>query len=48
MNLIEVLTGSVVFAASAGSSLQLWGLAAAAAVAEQLLIALVAAEDGVR
>ncbi|MCP9785722.1 hypothetical protein [Cyanobium sp. N5-Cardenillas] len=35
MNLIEVLTGSVVFAASAGSSLQLWGLAAAAAVAEQ-------------
>ncbi|MEA5442367.1 hypothetical protein [Cyanobium gracile] len=35
MNLIEVLTGSVVFAASAGASLQLWGLAAAAAVAEQ-------------
>ncbi|MCP9902208.1 hypothetical protein KBZ12_16455 [Cyanobium sp. Cruz CV13-4-11] len=35
MNLIEVMTGSVVFAASAGSSLQLWALAAAAAVAEQ-------------
>ena len=37
MSLIELLTGSVVFTAAAGSSLQLWALAGAAAVAEQLL-----------
>ena len=35
MSLIELLTGSVVFTAAAGSSLQLWALAGAAAVAEQ-------------
>ncbi|MDM7954446.1 MAG: hypothetical protein QUV07_14690 [Cyanobium sp. CZS 25K] len=35
MNLIEVLIGSTVFAASAGASLQLWALAGAAAMAEQ-------------
>jgi hypothetical protein len=35
MSLIEVLTASLVFAASAGSSLQLWALAGAAAVVEQ-------------
>lgn len=35
MTMIEVLIGSTVLAASAGASLQLWGLAAAAAVAEQ-------------
>ena len=34
MNLIEVLTGSTVFAAAAGASLQLWALAGAAAQAE--------------
>ncbi len=35
MSLIELLTGSVVFTAAAGSSLQLWALAGAAVVAEQ-------------
>jgi hypothetical protein len=35
MSLIELLTGSVVLAAAAGSSLQLWALAGAAALAEQ-------------
>ncbi len=35
MSLIELLTGSVLFTAAAGSSLQLWALAGAAAVAEQ-------------
>ncbi|MEA5415403.1 hypothetical protein [Synechococcus sp. BA-132 BA5] len=35
MNLIEVLIGSVVFAASAGASLQLWALAGAAALAQE-------------
>ena len=35
MSLLEVLIGSTVFAASAGSSLQLWALAGAAAVAEE-------------
>ena len=34
MNLIEVLTGSTVFSAAAGASLQLWALAGAAAQAE--------------
>ncbi|WP_216903375.1 hypothetical protein [Synechococcus sp. CCY 9618] len=35
MSLLEVLVGSTVFAAAAGSSLQLWALAGAAAVAEE-------------
>jgi hypothetical protein len=35
VSLIELLTGSVLFTATAGSSLQLWALAGAAAVAEQ-------------
>ena len=35
MSLLEVLIGSTVFAAAAGSSLQLWALAGAAAVAEE-------------
>ena len=35
MSLLELLIGSTVFAAAAGSSLQLWALAGAAAVAEE-------------
>lgn len=35
MSLLELLTGSVVFAMAAGSSLQLWALAAAATQAQE-------------
>jgi hypothetical protein len=56
MNLIEVLTGSTVFAAAAGASLQLWALAGAAAQAEarqqermeQAEVALLRAETSLR
>lgn len=56
MSLLELLIGSTVFAAAAGSSLQLWALAGAAAVAEarqqermeQAEAALVRAETALR